>query len=49
MSVRLREAEAQAELRESRQRILELETQVRGRRDQLFHWVIRPSVCEMSQ
>lgn len=31
MSVRLREAEAQAELRESRQRILELETQVRDR------------------
>lgn len=30
MSVRLREAEAQAELRETRQRMLELETQVRG-------------------
>jgi hypothetical protein len=30
MSVRLREAEAQAELRESRQRMMELETQVRG-------------------
>lgn len=29
MSVRLREAEAQAELRETRQRMLELETQVR--------------------
>lgn len=28
MSVRLREAEAQAELRETRQRLLELETQV---------------------
>lgn len=28
MSVRLREAEAQAELRETRQRMLELETQV---------------------
>ena len=32
MSVRLREAEAQAELRETRQRMLELETQV-GRLD----------------
>lgn len=30
MSVRLREAEAQAELREMRQRMLELETQVSG-------------------
>lgn len=30
MSVRLREAEAQAELRETRQRMLEMETQVRG-------------------
>lgn len=30
MSVRLREAEAQAELRETQQRMLELETQVRG-------------------
>lgn len=29
MSVRLREAEAQAELRETRQRMLEMETQVR--------------------
>lgn len=29
MTVRLREAEAQAELRETRQRMLELETQVR--------------------
>lgn len=29
MSVRLREAEAQAEMRESRQRMLELDTQVR--------------------
>lgn len=28
MSVRLREAEAQAELRETRQRMLEMETQV---------------------
>lgn len=31
MSVRLREAEAQAELRENRQRLLEMETQVRAR------------------
>lgn len=30
MSVRLREAEAQAELRENRQRLLEMETQVRA-------------------
>lgn len=30
MSVRLREAEVQAELRETRQRMLELETQVSG-------------------
>lgn len=30
MSVRLREAEAQAELRETRQRMLEMETQVRS-------------------
>lgn len=36
MSVRLREAEAQAELRENRQRLLEMETQVRAHTSSLF-------------
>lgn len=37
MSVRLREAEAQAELRENRQRLLEMETQVRARRSSFIY------------
>lgn len=39
MSVRLREAEAQAELRENRQRLLEMETQVRGHASSLTFFI----------
>lgn len=39
MSVRLREAEAQAELRESRQRLLEMETQVRAHTSSLTFFI----------
>lgn len=43
MSVRLREAEAQAELRENRQRLMEMETQVRAHTSSLtlFHLFMR--------
>lgn len=39
MSVRLREAEAQAELRENRQRLLEMETQVRAHRSSTTRFI----------
>lgn len=40
MSVRFREAEAQAELRETRQRMLEMETQVRA------HFIVLTILCQ---